>query len=315
VPIEVGRETKRRRIETNDNNVDSKDITIFVVWHTSVCIQVHMGDSITDLRQKIETKTGIKPKNQFLSLGGKPLRDVDISLAHLQIDDYGIQQGSTLWLNKRPEVQKVSSPIEKGLITETPITGVWIQRNAFTQKDLNAIGKMADDGGLDTFVSASRSVGGESEDYKGHRCNYLNNKVPTQLMKSIKQVAKRADTANKWNRFPSLDSMNYRCIEVLDYGVGGGTGWHYDNKDKTQLTVLVMINPPPCGRGGTLQFGDWSSGIGYSVTKECPNLRRGDVVVFCSEVYHRVTALLEGKRRIVCAEIWSKTEAMGRGRR
>ncbi|CAC5399894.1 unnamed protein product [Mytilus coruscus] len=68
------------------------EIVITVMRNGSHLVNIRLSDTISNVKEKVQEKTGIPPNQQSLQFGNKILRD------NLTVFDYNIQNGSTLYI-------------------------------------------------------------------------------------------------------------------------------------------------------------------------------------------------------------------------
>ena len=70
------------------------ELYVAIPENQTVTLEVEVSDSIANIKQKLQDKTGIPPDQQSLSFNGDPLSNDNMTLG-----DYEIPEGSTITLS------------------------------------------------------------------------------------------------------------------------------------------------------------------------------------------------------------------------
>jgi len=105
----------------------------------------------------------------------------------------------------------------------------------------------------------------------------------------------------KW--FPHPRQLGIRCVETLQYHVGGELKLHFDSE--SIYTVVVMLSDPCSGAftGGDFVIRENGDPACTELLHVAPKM--GDAIIFDSNALHGVDTIFEGQRRVLVLELWA----------
>mgnify|MGYP001248020834 CR=1 FL=1 len=163
--------------------------------------------------------------------------------------------------------------------------------NVFNEEQLNYIDQLVDsldltDGGTVEY----------NENYRKSLVAFVDHNPDTEWLFAILTNVVHQLNANYYRfNLSVLDTIQYA---FYDADFDGKYDWHHDyNEGPTparKLTVVVQLSDPSDYEGGQLEI---------FPEVEVPK-KRGMVCMFPSYLYHRVTPVLSGTRKVLVAWIW-----------
>lgn len=117
------------------------------------------------------------------------------------------------------------------------------------------------------------------------------------ILEKLKALAIRTDVDMGW-KLVDPEALRPRTIELLEYPGehAASLGWHQDTQ--SAVTVLLMMSDRDEYEGGNLQHQH------HDREYAAPLKQRGDVAVYRSHQYHRVTDTTKGLRVSMAVEFW-----------
>jgi len=167
---------------------------------------------------------------------------------------------------------------------------------------------------------------GDSNYGQGHRAVYLNPflarvlpGVYARIYWAAQMVATKAgfrtevlsSDGGRWR-----PALGIRCVEHLSYGQHGGLGWHDDSG--SIYTLSIMLSSPQDYQGGVLLLNndsqhDNSQGVCQREDKGCleafQDAKPGDGYMLRSMATHKVSAITQGRRKVLVLEFWPLPDA------
>ena len=91
----------------------------------------------------------------------------------------------------------------------------------------------------------------------------------------------------------NIDSI--KEMNMLKYGIGGKYDWHqdviYGKEKERKFTFIIQLSDSNDYEGGDLEFYEANFGKDYTGYR-----KKGNMIVFSSFLYHRITPLTKGNR-------------------
>ncbi len=97
--------------------------------------------------------------------------------------------------------------------------------------------------------------------------------------------------------------LEFQVFQVLEYGVGGRFDWHMDMGGahpytKRLISIVVFLSDKNDYEGGQLEF--------MPYLKKTLPMEQGNILLFSSHKFHRVTPITKGIRRTLVAWVYSE---------
>jgi PKHD-type hydroxylase len=180
-------------------------------------------------------------------------------------------------------------------------------KNAFTEEEIDKICMLMANSPLDTAYVADRFLEEDLEPVKNdvRKCKVSFHSPNESTQWIFDRLNYIVETVN--NRWYNLDLNGYDHLQYAEYDGKNqeGYGWHIDMfwgklppdsySETRKLSLTLLLNTPGVDfQGGELQFGGEP---GY----ETVDVKKGDIILFPSFEFHRVTPVTQGLRKSIVA--------------
>ncbi|KOO28058.1 hypothetical protein Ctob_004510 [Chrysochromulina tobinii] len=159
------------------------------------------------------------------------------------------------------------------------------------------------------YVNGELVVPATTQNYGGgndvtHIHGFAQISIP-HLLEHIICSASEATMTARW--FPHPRQLGIRCVESLLYHAGGKLKLHTDSE--SIYTIVVMLSEPCAGAftGGDFVIRESTDRSSDALLRAAP--KKGDAIIFDSNILHGVDTVLLGERRVLVLELWAYEDA------
>ena len=235
-------------------------IDLTIVGQANLTLEVVSGDSIDNIKEKIQEKTGFSPDAQRLFLGEKELEN------GRTMADYNIHKGSTLSLRLQKTIQLGTDALSKNVNTATAPTVYFGQDHennpaAWRVIGYNGNGVASAQGDMTLLAAGNMSSGLQFADFGAS-----NEYAPSNLKTAIDALAKKLTTEeNAAVKKRTLTSGGYTG-ENTDCVAGGQVDnavfWPLSSKEANAVKEDLRVVDPEHPTWATSNW--WLRSPGYS---------------------------------------------------